>query len=192
MGTRSDGRGTTGTSPRTRGKHTALTENRCALRNIPAHAGKTSRGSQFIRGGLGTSPRTRGKLGDAIGWAWNNRNIPAHAGKTHRPYGESLRPAEHPRARGENRQPGRAPQPDSGTSPRTRGKLELQSWSDREQRNIPAHAGKTSPPRGTIAHYWEHPRARGENLDNANYSNVKEGTSPRTRGKQILEPTQML
>ena len=74
-----------------------------ALRNIPAHAGKTSSGASWLRkhkehprargeNGLwfflvfwfrGTSPRTRGKLLKGIQRDTSLRNIPAHAGKTH-------------------------------------------------------------------------------------------------------------
>ena len=51
-------------------------------------------------------------------------------------------------------------------------------------RNIPAHAGKTSLRGNGPARGQEHPRARGENMIEVLYQWQKEGTSPRTRGKQ--------
>ena len=96
------GRFPRGTSPRTRGKLGFLTRHKSALRNIPAHAGKTSwaweiasvtpehpraRGENtrpvvFFGGGNGTSPRTRGKHLQKRHIPCHSGNIPAHAGKT--------------------------------------------------------------------------------------------------------------
>ena len=50
-----------GTSPRTRGKLQGLSNLIGPLRNIPAHAGKTSLRHRCSRTSRGTSPRTRGK-----------------------------------------------------------------------------------------------------------------------------------
>ena len=70
-----------------------------------------------------------------------------------------------------------------GTSPRTRGKHFRLGDVVLVERNIPAHAGKTSPVRGTPSLTKEHPRARGENPGGpAENTNIL-GTSPRTRGK---------
>ena len=111
-----------GTSPRTRGKPLWLGFCFNLMRNIPAHAGKTStvmrlgfvkREHPRARGengqkdtertpSCGTSPRTRGKHIEKGTGAWGTGNIPAHAGKTHgvpAPCGDVW---EHPRARGEN------------------------------------------------------------------------------------------
>ena len=89
-------------------------------------------------------------------------NIPAHAGKT----GGEIRglacDREHPRARGENRQPSQR-RPFGG--------------------DIPAHAGKTGG-NDIDRRFWEeHPRARGENLNADGTDTISQGTSPRTRGK---------
>ena len=172
-----------GTSPRTRGKleyaHGLVTHSR----NIPAHAGKTSsmtwmncsapehpraRGENTPQSILtskhgGTSPRTRGKLKPAWDALGAGRNIPAHAGKTRRLRILTLIPREHPRARGENSDALRAASCCSGTSPRTRGKLQDRGGQAPDPRNIPAHAGKTAYSRAHAAH--------------------EQGTSPRTRGK---------
>ena len=91
-----------GTSPRTRGKHRVTVVTSPAIRNIPAHAGKTrffisqpdtlkehprARGENVsvvtcLTQARGTSPRTRGKLEGHQATTTLARNIPAHAGKT--------------------------------------------------------------------------------------------------------------
>ena len=131
----------------------------------------------------GTSPRTRGKLIAAPVPERLDRNIPAHAGKTHyrkptpnaqeehprargeNPYlgGEETAREEHPRARGENAMEAKALSNLGGTSPRTRGKLNRALTDATQNRNIPAHAGKTTGRGRHFRRCREHPRARGEN-----------------------------
>ena len=152
-----------GTSPRTRGKPMKIQVVSSQRRNIPAHAGKTFGRKQLKKNtpehpracgenlrdagipgaGIGTSPRTRGKRTSAASAADAMRNIPAHAGKTATLKEHTALPEEHPRARGENCQNGSAQQRHSGTSPRTRGKLTPTRGTHHNNRNIPAHAGKT-------------------------------------------------
>ena len=152
-----------GTSPRTRGKPPVAGAPGHKRRNIPAHAGKTpgpptmrrhhqehprARGENFLplfRRFLphGTSPRTRGKLGLPRRLISTTRNIPAHAGKTGCRGAGSRNIAEHPRARGENPVAYAMSISDTGTSPRTRGKLVRINQPGSNSRNIPAHAGKT-------------------------------------------------
>ena len=74
----------------------------------------------------------------------------------------------------------------SGTSPRTRGKRQVCLFSVLPQRNIPAHAGKTTAWSGPSTICWEHPRARGENNRPRRTPRAQRGTSPRTRGKPIV------
>ena len=93
-----------------------------ALRNIPAHAGKTYGATAELLGGKehprargenlvkfdngfetrGTSPRTRGKQRYLKILSLITGNIPAHAGKTLGEGGVGHVFPEHPRARGEN------------------------------------------------------------------------------------------
>ena len=91
------------------------------------------------------------------------RLIPAHAGKTTPWCAVWLSCPAHPRSRGENRVivgilPG-----ERGSSPLTRGKHRPHRIGVRRTGLIPAHAGKTHPPR--------HPCGAGR------------GSSPLTRGK---------
>ena len=133
------------------------------VRNIPAYAGKTSLGvlgshvaAEHPRvcgenglepnqppSKLGTSPRMRGKRKHKFCCTRLIRNIPAYAGKT----AFWARPmpfqAEHPRVCGENCAAYLGIAPDTGTSPRMRGKRRRLSSSGTPRRNIPAYAGKT-------------------------------------------------
>ena len=95
---------------------------------------------------LGTSPRARGKLNHLITTCELNRNIPACAGKTYVPLGGCGFPEEHPRVRGENISKDKFCEQRCGTSPRARGKLPLTECQIKQQRNIPACAGKTTHP----------------------------------------------
>ena len=192
-----------GTSPRTRGKQCSHSRTTNHTGNIPAHAGKTfATGYQHLPGAehprargenklckksaswtRGTSPRTRGKPCPAPPRAASPRNIPAHAGKTSIVAETCSAHSEHPRARGENGGAHHLAFDESGTSPRTRGKLFPGRPSKRSKGNIPAHAGKTGGGLAAIPHGGEHPRARGENSCGLSHGNCVHGTSPRTRGK---------
>ena len=172
-----------GTSPRARGKHQHVKVGLGPIRNIPACAGKTANHERFgkkdrehprVRGENGfrrstalpdggTSPRARGKPTRNFVRVRFERNIPACAGKTDCLWGLIGTPQEHPRVRGENRQPATAATVSAGTSPRARGKPAGYSPQHGRYRNIPACAGKTpTVPNGGIRRR-EHPRVRGEN-----------------------------
>ena len=71
------------------------------------------------------------------------RLIPAHAGKTTRWCAAWLSSPAHPRSRGENAAGGLAGRAGSGSSPLTRGKLDIIPEVGPVVGLIPAHAGKT-------------------------------------------------
>mgnify|MGYP001678884566 CR=1 FL=1 len=52
-----------------------------------------------------------------------------------------------------------------GSSPLTRGKPLPARTLDRDERLIPAHAGKTTRPHGVVKAATAHPRSRGENSE---------------------------
>ena len=199
---------TTTEHPRARGENwCALREEHWRARNIPAHAGKTirlykddgpsqehprARGENagerhMVLGQFGTSPRTRGKPPAQRRFSNPAGNIPAHAGKTSTNSFHAKSLSEHPRARGENDFDVSSRHFPAGTSPRTRGKQTPghRTWNGR--RNIPAHAGKTLLKHNDFLSVSEHPRARGENTVHGAERLGQRGTSPRTRGKRLLQ-----
>ena len=113
--------------------------------------------------------------------------IPAHAGKTRDCLRRHSRGPAHPRSRGENTAGGLDRPEADGSSPLTRGKHRLPCRSSFGRRLIPAHAGKTSPPRTRPASPWAHPRSRGENIQALDSSERAWGSSPLTRGKRVCQ-----
>ena len=113
---------TEGSSPRMRGKRSAICPSPPATWLIPAHAGKTTTGVAKARRAAGSSPRMRGKRGYGGNVGCGYGLIPAHAGKTLHDGRPVYSVGAHPRACGENL----GGNPDilyvEGSSPRMRGK----------------------------------------------------------------------
>ena len=193
-----------GSSPLTRGKPSRRRTGRPRGGLIPAHAGKTlrqrrprprqrahprSRGENpswiwCLPRRRGSSPLTRGKHGPAERTPAPEGLIPAHAGKTGT-YGARLpHPTAHPRSRGENRVRADGHGRRRGSSPLTRGKLQMTYNLDLTEGLIPAHAGKTIRDRGRLGLRRSHPRSRGENSHVIRMSPSAFGSSPLTRGKR--------
>ena len=153
-----------GSSPLTRGKRVTPPGPTGGPGLIPAHAGKTN----HLDGGLGVHgahPRSRGENVTRLpGLLWCLWLIPAHAGKTG---GGHVRPFcvwAHPRSRGENVARVDHFRRVRGSSPLTRGKLLKIGYRLNWSGLIPAHAGKTMPPRSPRPPDPAHPRSRGENF----------------------------
>ena len=175
---------------------------------IPAHAGKTrydgrsdtrspahprSRGENTrvkLRdpAGVGSSPLTRGKLRGLMHRINPARLIPAHAGKTLTPTEWVTKLKAHPRSRGENRRRCDATDITTGSSPLTRGKLEVVVAGLEGIRLIPAHAGKTTETAASGRFRRAHPRSRGENALRVRDLPQWRGSSPLTRGKPRRTP----
>ena len=135
--------------------------------------------------GVGSSPRMRGKLRVHNSYNSHERLIPAHAGKTEPCSRPSRHLRAHPRACGENPVADSRELLEVGSSPRMRGKpfrLCEQTFCDGL---IPAHAGKTCRLRVAWLTGWAHPRACGENVDEATLLPEPFGSSPRMRGKPL-------
>ena len=129
----------------------------------------------------------RGKQVTAGNTTLSKRNIPAYAGKTPWTLITKNNHSEHPRVCGENfQEPGKT-RPDTGTSPRMRGKLGRARTRQRCARNIPAYAGKTQGVTQRTFAPEEHPRVCGENKPKPPWNPRPRGTSPRMRGKPILK-----
>ena len=193
-----------GSSPLTRGKQQRRYVFKRLERLIPAHAGKTqcpwlrqsrvgahprSRGEnapgETYEGAVtGSSPLTRGKQGTRCARHVSPGLIPAHAGKTLATPRNAQRQPAHPRSRGENRNVVGAVFARLGSSPLTRGKLEIPVQLVVGCGLIPAHAGKTSDRRLRIPMRRAHPRSRGENSLVRLTTLRAAGSSPLTRGKR--------
>ena len=134
----------------------------------------------------GSSPLTRGKPPVRRVEVIDVRLIPAHAGKTQRRTRCSSTSRAHPRSRGENEIIMTDTIKPTGSSPLTRGKRDPLTDRNPDEGLIPAHAGKTQPPRPDADTIPAHPRSRGENPgDQTAYYKVQ-GSSPLTRGKPSL------
>ena len=193
-----------GPSPRTRGKRVNGWLSFPLLGSIPAHAGETSTAEAVMlrtkvhpraRGGngfsvwtfdqrMGPSPRTRGKREARSVPHQSPGSIPAHAGETPGRESSSGSTRVHPRARGGNRIGMGYSVRRAGPSPRTRGKQPPHGQDAYRQGSIPAHAGETPSPGPLLESRRVHPRARGGNADDRVGFLVRQGPSPRTRGKQ--------
>ena len=155
-----------GSSPRMRGKHTALFSLVLCVRIIPAHAGQTSCRARppapradhpracganlsvmvSCPSDRGSSPRMRGKRSGVDVSLSGDRIIPAHAGQTWRNSPDYPASTDHPRACGANPTGMIGSLEPAGSSPRMRGKLGRSMASRGLERIIPAHAGQTDRP----------------------------------------------
>ena len=174
-----------GSSPLTRGKPGDLGNHQRRGGLIPAHAGKTPRRGRTespqrahprSRGEnrwptprpttpAGSSPLTRGKLLCSERSPRLPRLIPAHAGKTPPISTHAPESRAHPRSRGENLLFTLPYFSLLGSSPLTRGKLNVSG--------VRASAAAA------------HPRSRGENLPISQERMTPSGSSPLTRGKRV-------
>ena len=131
---------------------------------------------------VGSSPRVRGtdlQLAFAVA---TYRFIPARAGNRAEFHSVRDERRVHPRACGEQTTFGIPSALRSGSSPRVRGTVRLSDGHQVVDRFIPARAGNSLFP-CTIRWHWSvHPRACGEQSDEAFISRVKPGSSPRVRG----------
>ena len=146
-----------------RGKPGGFLNSASVIGNIPAYAGKTTRGSSRKLCSRGTSPRMRGKHGCKMTPIQIHRNIPAYAGKTLCHKALVRTSPEHPRVCGENWVGDQNREAHFGTSPRMRGKPCLRGSAMTYNRNIPAYAGKTERKLALAKGITEHPRVCGEN-----------------------------
>ena len=110
--------------------------------------------------------------------------IPAHAGKTCVDLALRAGYRAHPRSRGENTASSKLLKSWGGSSPLTRGKLQIAARPRVGYGLIPAHAGKTSAPQKELEQSAAHPRSRGENRGPWFLSPSLRGSSPLTRGKR--------
>ena len=203
---------TNGSSPRMRGKLILDVESPTEIRIIPAHAGQTSPPEDLFKHdkdhpracganrccppscapSAGSSPRMRGKRPLGLQGDAHHRIIPAHAGQTAAAIIFFMVNPDHPRACGANSLSPCTPWPDTGSSPRMRGKLAVVAGAHHTGRIIPAHAGQTAVRQHRVDGEPDHPRACGANAKGAVDGIANFGSSPRMRGKREHLPAKRL
>ena len=132
---------------------------------------------------IGSSPRGRGKRDVEVAHAELVGLIPARAGKTTRRFSPGPPGAAHPRVGGENACRMSTFRSEGGSSPRGRGKRQVEPDRCAWRRLIPAWAGKTRLHRPTGRSCRAHPRVGGENYKQIDMDEARAGSSPRGRGK---------
>ena len=138
----------------------------------------------------GSSPHTRGAP-DRYRWKIpTKRIIPAYAGSTACRRFVCRGGRDHPRIRGEHNRRARCVPGPSGSSPHTRGARRRVRVCRCRIRIIPAYAGSTrhvGPHRLAVQ---DHPRIRGEHVEEQANAFAGEGSSPHTRGAPaaLLDP----
>ena len=195
-----------------RGKRCGVAAAVVTYRIIPAHAGQTlPRGprirpwsdhpracganwvlGQHVNVAPGSSPRMRGKPGLRGNFCLSIRIIPAHAGQTFEQTGGEHNRPDHPRACGANTVARPCTSSADGSSPRMRGKLPRLLLPAFGCRIIPAHAGQTCRLRVFRRFGADHPRACGANHRHRGCAELRDGSSPRMRGKLTLTSSMVI
>ena len=191
-----------GSSPHTRGALDELRDRHSAFRIIPAYAGSTEAYLQVepfqpdhprIRGEhlpvrlernveVGSSPHTRGARFKVVAYLDALGIIPAYAGSTSRPRRRRRTRADHPRIRGEHAALASQAHSIAGSSPHTRGAPWRPGVCRWGARIIPAYAGSTPSATASPRVRRDHPRIRGEHVDQMVVIELEPGSSPHTRG----------
>ena len=191
-----------GSSPRSRGTLQGERTAADGTRFIPAIAGNTGDSEQTLdfrsvhprdRGehssqsresttSVGSSPRSRGTLRSCGRYRQRVRFIPAIAGNTKRASSSRSLITVHPRDRGEHRATSGSSSRPGGSSPRSRGTLQVTGPHERKARFIPAIAGNTAAGGARFVQGPVHPRDRGEHGQARRPGGLADGSSPRSRG----------
>ena len=193
-----------GLSPRVRGKRRAPGIAPAWLRSIPACAGETQNATfrmdwdgvyPRVCGGnqkqntpapnnAGLSPRVRGKPRVPTGPQAALGSIPACAGEIKSASAMSASCRVYPRVCGGNLAAVQAPAPDTGLSPRVRGKLRPKPGRLSRGGSIPACAGETATKDWLYDRNMVYPRVCGGNGLVGQAPAIVGGLSPRVRGKR--------
>ena len=151
-----------GSSPHTRGARNRLSAPDHEPQDHPRIRGEHGRRRHRQTQAVGSSPHTRGALAGRPVLRSVYRIIPAYAGSTIPPTHRLTSYQDHPRIRGEHRYSGSNHTRPCGSSPHTRGALNI---------TAPAFAG-----------VLDHPRIRGEHEPDGRLDGGVGGSSPHTRG----------
>ncbi len=129
-------------------------------------------------------PRVRGREYAELLAPCPPRNIPARAGPSRGRSPRRCRASEHPRACGAERSSSLPPSSFHGTSPRMRGRVDVERAAVGGVRNIPARAGPRCGRGVGTSRRGEHPRACGAEYRRPRRRPPRCGTSPRVRGRE--------
>ena len=154
---------------------------------IPACAGSTGRWAAAGPPVGGSSPRARGAPTAVLAVRHFGGIIPACAGSTVDHHAPKFWAGDHPRVRGEHSGGDLPTQSIMGSSPRARGALLAKPPSRMETGIIPACAGSTRSRRRRTGRRRDHPRVRGEHLENPVVIKNQTGSSPRARGAHFRQ-----
>ena len=116
------------------------------------------------------------------------RIIPAYAGSTPSAPGTRFSGRDHPRIRGEHVAWCQVAGGVGGSSPHTRGARLSSSRRPARFRIIPAYAGSTFALSNVSRRDQDHPRIRGEHLNERAARQRRKGSSPHTRGARHDKP----
>ena len=130
----------------------------------------------------GSSPRSRGAPVRPEKLALSHGIIPAFAGSTPGLARRLGVPGDHPRVRGEHATTALSWSANVGSSPRSRGALNVLCGRAAVVGIIPAFAGSTPGYRTCQCGSRDHPRVRGEHAFYFGRQFLEEGSSPRSRG----------
>ena len=136
----------------------------------------------FARGG--SSPLSRGIPSPGHSSRGSTGIIPALAGNTGNGSTTNSACTDHPRSRGEYRSGVRGGATTPGSSPLSRGIRNCWVLSSVSARIIPALAGNTGQEVLRVRRRSDHPRSRGEYKVEREVREVREGSSPLSRGIQ--------
>ena len=193
-----------GITPACAGKTTSFERSRGRHTDHPRMRGEDSHPAQHPRCPDGSPPHARGRRSRSARRRRPSRITPACAGKTLYPaHGPRNRTGSPPHARGRRPYPqtsisgsritpacagktigSRLPDiPAVGSPPHARGRLNAVDRSPRVIGITPACAGKTHGQRLGVVGEPDHPRMRGEDLDNSILPLLKKGSPPHARGR---------
>ena len=134
------------------------------------------------RKAAGSSPRARGAQLACRLPSCRVGIIPACAGSTMQGRPQGHTGGDHPRVRGEHRDPPPEVAGVGGSSPRARGAQEAHQPADPARGIIPACAGSTLVENTSQLRIGDHPRVRGEHSAPPCPRAGQQGSSPRARG----------
>src|SRR6266511_2959990 len=176
--------GVSGPPPRTRGTRQVADLLSWHSGTTPAYAGNATRSTPRMFAAPGPPPRTRGTREERGQAAGVPGTTPAYAGNAVGAEAAEHRLGDHPRVRGERRDPCFVPASLDGPPPRTRGTRPGRRCSRTRHGTTPAYAGNAPAGQPRSGRSRDHPRVRGERASRSVHGMVWSGPPPRTRGTQ--------